>query len=80
MAVSIAIVCGRMEPTVFDGNTVLPREVLINSGQMSLQFKAAGFKAKIASNSKAIAKSFNVETDSFECKITGHELMSTFFI
>jgi len=35
------------------------------------------FKAKIASNSKAIAKSFNVETDSFECKITGHELIST---
>jgi len=44
---------------------------------MSLQFKAAGFKAKIASNSKAIAKSFNVEIDRFECKIMSHELIST---
>jgi len=43
---------------------------------MRLQSKRSEFKAKIASNSSAIAKIFNAVIVSFECSIANHDLFS----
>jgi len=57
---------------------VEPREALIKAGLMQLQFKICEFKAKIASNSTAIAKIFNAEITHFGCRGANHALISAF--
>jgi len=51
--------------------------VLIKSGLMKLQFKTHEFKAKIASNSTAIAQMFNAEITRFGCRSANHILINT---
>jgi len=52
------------------------REALIKSGLLKLPIKMSEFKAKIASNSTAIAQIFNAEIVYFDCSIANHGLFS----
>ena len=56
-------------------DAVKAREPLINSGRADLRVKITRFKARIASNSTAIAKIRNAEAGDFGLRAAGHELI-----
>jgi hypothetical protein len=50
------------------GTGYITKETLIKAGLMQLQFKMCEFKAKVARNSTAIAKTFNAEITRLGCR------------